>query len=62
MNRALLIIGIPAVGVAAFYSAALWGWWTGMWVAIGLSFLLAGVAVFDRRRRQPGREHPAGRG
>jgi membrane protein implicated in regulation of membrane protease activity len=62
MNRALLIIGIPAIGVAAFYSAALWGWWVAMWVAIGLSVLLAGVAVFDRRRRQAGRAQPAGRG
>jgi membrane protein implicated in regulation of membrane protease activity len=60
MNRALLIIGIPAVGVAAFYSAALWGWWVAMWVAIGLTLLLAGVAVVDRRRRRAGGEHPAG--
>jgi membrane protein implicated in regulation of membrane protease activity len=62
MNRALLIIGIPAVGVAAFYSAALWGWWVAMWVAIGLSLLLAAVTVFDRRRHRAGREHPASRG
>jgi membrane protein implicated in regulation of membrane protease activity len=61
MNRALLIIGIPAVGVASFYSAALWGWWMAMWVAIGLSLALAGVAIFDRRRRRVGREHLAGR-
>jgi len=62
MNRALLIIGIPAVGVAAFYAAALWGWWAAVWMATGLSVLLAGVAVFDRRRRQAGRAHPVGRG
>lgn len=61
MNRALLIIGIPAVGVATFYAAALWGRWAATFVAIGLSLLLGAAIVFERRRRAA-REHPASRG
>lgn len=61
MNRALLIIGIPAVGVAAFYAAVLWGRWGATFVAIGLSLLLGAAMAYERRRRQAGREHPAGR-
>lgn len=60
MNRALLIIGIPAVGVATFYAAALWGPWVATFVAIGMSLLLGTAVAFERRRRAP-REHPAGR-
>jgi hypothetical protein len=62
MNRALLIIGIPAVGVATFYAAVLWGRWVAMFVAIGLLLLLWAATAFERRRRSAAREHPAGRG
>jgi membrane protein implicated in regulation of membrane protease activity len=61
MNRALLIIGIPAVGVATFYVAVLWGRWAAVVAAIGLSLLLLALAELERRRRRTGREHPAGR-
>ncbi len=62
MNRALLIIGIPAVGVATFYVAVLWGRWAAVFAAIGLSLLLLALAELERRRHRAGREHPAGRG
>jgi hypothetical protein len=51
MNRAFLIIGIPAVGVAAFYAAVLWGRWAATGVALGLTLALVTIAVVDRRRR-----------
>jgi membrane protein implicated in regulation of membrane protease activity len=51
MNRAFLIIGVPAVGVATFYTAVLWGRWAAATVAIVLTLALAAVAVVDRRRR-----------
>jgi hypothetical protein len=62
MNRALWIIGVPAVGVAAFYAGILWGRWGATLVAIGVSLLFAAAALFDRRRRRAGGAHPAGRG
>ncbi|HVB97768.1 MAG TPA: hypothetical protein VNJ12_00345 [Candidatus Dormibacteraeota bacterium] len=52
MNRAFAIIGVPAVGVSAFYAAILWGRWVATIVAIGLTVLLAVVAKVDSRRRR----------
>lgn len=51
MNRAFAIVGVPAVGVAAFYSAALWGFSVAAIVAIGLTSLLVVTAILDARRR-----------
>ena len=62
MNLAFLIIGVPAVGVAAFYAGILWGGWMAALVAVGLSLVLATMAVVDRRRRQAGRASPPSRG
>lgn len=52
MNRAFAIIGVPAVGVAAFYAAVLWGRWAALGVAIGLIVILLVVAKVDSRRRR----------
>lgn len=51
MNRALLIIGVPAVAVATFYAAALWGWLPAVITAVFLSLLLGTIGIVDRRRR-----------
>jgi uncharacterized membrane protein YqjE len=60
MNRAILIIGVLAVGVTTFYVAAFWGRWAATIVAIALLLLLAMVAFVDRRRVSR-RATPAGR-
>jgi hypothetical protein len=60
MNRAFAIIGVPAVGVAAFYSAALWGLSVAAMVAAGMTLLLVATAIFDARRRRAG--HPLSSG
>lgn len=51
MNRAFVIIGVPAVGVATFYAAVLWGRWIATAVAVGLTLILWVVAMVDSRRR-----------
>ncbi len=62
MNRALLIIGVPAVAVATFYAAALWGRWAATVMAVLLSLLLGFVALVDHRRREGRHANPANRG
>jgi hypothetical protein len=51
MNRAFVIIGVPAVAVATFYAAVLWGRWVATAVAIGLTLILLIVGLVDSRRR-----------
>ncbi|HVB33619.1 MAG TPA: hypothetical protein VNJ52_04475 [Patescibacteria group bacterium] len=62
MNRAFIIIGVPAVGVAAFYAAVLWGRWVALTVAIGLTLVMAVVAKVDSRRRRAAEQLAAGQG
>lgn len=52
MNRAFVIIGVPAVAVAAFYAAVLWGRWGATLVAIGMTAALIITAAIDSRRRR----------
>ena len=52
MNRAFVIIGIPAVGVAAFYAAFLWGRWGAVLVAVGMTAALVIVASIESRHRR----------
>ncbi len=52
MNRALLIIGVPAVIVAGVYAGLLWGTGAGVLVAGGMTCAMIAALVFDRRRRQ----------
>lgn len=61
MNRAVLIVGVAAIAVTAFYVVALWGAWAGGVTAAALALALAAAAVVDRRRRQA-RLGAAGRG
>ena len=61
MNRALLIIGVPAVIVAGVYAGLLWGTGAGVLVAAGMTGALVLALVLDRRQRQAGPRSAAGR-
>ena len=52
MNRAFVIIGIPAVGVAAFYAAVLWGRWGAVIVAVAMTAALVVITTVESRHRR----------
>lgn len=60
MNRAFVIIGIPAVGVATFYGAVLWGRWGATIVAVVMTAGLTIVATVESRRRRAAQQLASG--
>lgn len=52
MNRALAIIGVPAVGVVVFYVAVFWGFWPALGTGVALTLGLVAVTITDQRRRR----------
>ncbi len=61
MNRALLIIGVPAIIVAGVYAGLLWGAGAGVVVAAGMTCVMVLALVLDRRHRQARLRSAAGR-